>query len=141
MRDRRRLIKRLTHSVTLRFHTRRSSTRRARARHTLNKFAKSRNQSCHDPFATWVIPGSPEGLRMGQSFESLPPEERTAHYREMARQVMQLASVARSPVLRAQFVQLVESWLALASEVERQSAEHVPPTPRSEKIALSRKLN
>jgi len=59
---------------------------------------------------------------VNRSFESPPPEQRIAHYREMAKNVMELAALARSPDVRAQFLQLAERWLLLALDVERTAA-------------------
>ena len=56
---------------------------------------------------------------MGQSIESLAPSERAEHYRQLAKQVSELAQVASSRNARQTFRQLAKSWLGLAAEVER----------------------
>jgi hypothetical protein len=60
---------------------------------------------------------------MGQSIEPLSPEQRIAHYREMAMEVTRLSGETRSVGMKAQFLQLAQSWLALADEVERNIPE------------------
>lgn len=56
---------------------------------------------------------------MDQSIDPLSPEQRIAHYREMAMEVTRLSCETRSVGVQAQFLQLAQSWLALADEVER----------------------
>jgi len=56
---------------------------------------------------------------MGRSIASLPPEQRIAHYREMAAEAADVAGNLHSVDMQAQILQLAESWLALASELER----------------------
>lgn len=62
---------------------------------------------------------------MGQSIEPLSPEQRIAHYRKMAMEVTRLSGQTRSVGMKAKFLQLAQSWLALADEVERNSPEGV----------------
>jgi hypothetical protein len=60
---------------------------------------------------------------MGQPIESLAPPERAKHYRELAKQVSELAEVASTRGARQTFRQLAKSWLGLAAEVERHETE------------------
>jgi hypothetical protein len=69
---------------------------------------------------------------MGQSSEPLSPQQRVEHYREMAMEVTRLAGAAHFAEMRAQYLQLAESWLTLADEVERRrmaSAAQAEPLP------------
>jgi hypothetical protein len=68
---------------------------------------------------------------MGQSIEPLSPEQRIAHYREMAMEVTKLSGETRSAGMKTQFLQLAQSWLALADEVERNIPEGAATTERA----------
>ncbi|HWE07395.1 MAG TPA: hypothetical protein VG274_11840 [Rhizomicrobium sp.] len=60
---------------------------------------------------------------MGQSIEPQSPEQRIVHYRDMAMEVIRLSGETHSAGMKAQFLQLAQSWLALADEVARNIPE------------------
>ena len=68
---------------------------------------------------------------MGQSIEPLSPEQRIDHYREMAMEVTRLSAETHSTGMKAQFLQLAQSWLALADEVERNIPEGAATAERA----------
>jgi hypothetical protein len=68
---------------------------------------------------------------MGQSIEPVSPEQRIAHYREMAMEVIRLSGETHSAGMKAQFLQLAQSWLTLADEVERNTPEVAATTERA----------
>jgi len=60
---------------------------------------------------------------MGRSIETLTPGERAKHYRQLAKEVSQLARVAGSEKAKQTFRDLARRWLVLAAEVERNELE------------------
>jgi hypothetical protein len=58
-----------------------------------------------------------------QSIEPLSAEKRVAHYREKAMEAIRLSGESHCAEARMQFLQLAESWLAMAEEIERQTAK------------------
>ena len=68
--------------------------------------------------------GGGEDRLMGQSLESLSPEQRIDHYRDMAMQATRSAGEAHFTEIRAQFLRLAGSWLALADVVESRNGEY-----------------
>ena len=73
---------------------------------------------------------------MGNSIDPLSPEQRIDHYREMAMEVTRLSGETRSAGMKAQFLQLAQSWLALADEVERNIPEGAEVAATAERTAI-----
>ena len=59
-------------------------------------------------------------------FESLPPNERAARYRQKANEQVQLAAGADTPDIRASSLELAAMWMRLAEAAERGVVESAP---------------
>jgi hypothetical protein len=57
---------------------------------------------------------------VGQSDESLSPENRIAYYRGMAAEALRLAQASDEDSQKASYLDIAARWNALATEMERQ---------------------
>lgn len=72
---------------------------------------------------------------LGQSFESLPPEERAEHYRERADAIFLKAQRSKNPEQRAEFLTMATGWHAMATELEKTLTSPVNIEPNQPKSA------
>jgi hypothetical protein len=67
-----------------------------------------------------------KGAPMGQSVDSLPPEKKAEHYRELANQAVRQSQATVDPDRRASLVAMAASWHNLAVEAERLGSAPLP---------------
>src|SRR5215471_11657266 len=84
---------------------------------------------CLHPSGAWGGHMRKKSKRLGQSFESLPKEQRARLYREMADAAFLKAQKAIDPTQRAEYLNMATSWHALAQEMEKtqEGLEHILP--------------
>jgi hypothetical protein len=71
---------------------------------------------------------------MGRSVESLPPEKRAEHYRELANEAIRKAQKTPAPERRTEFLALAGGWHSMAIEAERLVAKQVSPEVDQPKV-------
>ena len=59
-----------------------------------------------------------EDGRVGQSFNSLPPNQRARRYRELADAALAHLKNVKTPEHRAEYLNLAAGWHALAQDIE-----------------------
>jgi hypothetical protein len=64
-------------------------------------------------------------VSMGQSVESSPPENRAEHYRELAKDAVQMAQEMLDKDRSAEFLAMAASWHNLAVEAEQKAAHRM----------------
>lgn len=63
---------------------------------------------------------------MGQLLDSLPPEQRLAHYREFAEAALRQAALTTDQVIRADLLSMAAGWHLLIGELEKAQSHPAP---------------